>query len=128
MKPLTVLLLLLLLALPSFAQQSEIIEFDRSHMTWVSQETNVYSAVQWTSNLTSRWHAFVTNWNMVVATPTNSLDFSGLEWGALPFRSLFFRVVCSTNPVPTPYDSYIVEIVNDGTNDVLDLEFSLTDG
>lgn len=125
MKSLAVLLLLV--ALPAVAQQTEITAFSTNGvLTWTNETSNAYCGVEWSVNLHDTWVGLGRDWwqmqptGAVVTTqfPIELLesfadDMSRTWLGyADRFQAHFFRIVASTNLLCGQVFTNSIRIVN----------------
>lgn len=95
-----------------------------AELTYVTTTTNIYSQVQfrWDLRKTSAFPSFLESWhtlsidaNRFVTSVTNTVDFTALDLEALMAigdNRAFFRVVGSTNPIPTTTTAFEMIMTN----------------
>jgi hypothetical protein len=140
MKSLCFLSALAILALPTSAQEVEIIGIDHfGTITWSNSPTPLYCGVEGKWDMGHTWLP-MPDWDLLVTTPvTNTTSdvmalweaIRGLVWnlsgGTEQANGLFFRVVASSSPLAPRYATNFVHVANASTSILANVEIGSID-
>ena len=143
----TLAALLVLIALPAIAQQTEILSLTNDgRLTWSNEMTNAYCGIEWTGNLRDSWADMggvgwdlrTTSHVMSVDIPLSDgmggleavVDFFSSQWPGYAARgeAIFFRIVSSERPLGLLNISNILVVTNASPCALSNLQFNVNTG
>ena len=132
-------LLLLVVALPTTAQQIEIIGFDHTgSLTWSNTPPPLYCGIETKWNMNHTWLP-LQDWNLhAINSVTNTTIALADLWDQMEmltqnivfdvdFQGLFFRIVASPSPLGPRYATNQMQITNASTSVLANVEIGMVE-